>query len=80
LEKEIVMVYPKLRRVLAASALVAAVSLVPVGSANAAVHARAHRAGVACSRIEAGAAWLWDLVVKALVGDAGVRIDPDGNP
>jgi hypothetical protein len=80
LEKEIVMVYPKLRRILAASALVAAVSLVPVASANAAVHARAHRARIASSRIEAGAAWLWDLVVKALGGDAGVRIDPDGNP
>jgi hypothetical protein len=79
LEKEIVMVHPKLRRVLAASALVAAVSLVPVASANAAVHSRAHRVPAVASRIEIGAAWLWDLMVKALGGEAGVRIDPDGN-
>ncbi|HTG31501.1 MAG TPA: hypothetical protein VLB76_01120 [Thermoanaerobaculia bacterium] len=74
------MVHLKLRRVLAASALMAAVSLVPFASADAAVHARAHRARAASSRIETGAAWLWDLVVKAMTGDAGVRIDPDGNP
>lgn len=73
------MVDPKLRRVLAASALAAAVLLVPVAGANAAVHRREHRAPVASSRIEAGVAWLWDLVAKALVGDAGVRIDPDGH-
>ena len=72
------MVYPKLRRALAASALLAAVSLVPVGSANAAIHARAHRAPIASSRIGAGVTWLWELVVKVMV-DAGVRIDPDGN-
>jgi TRAP-type C4-dicarboxylate transport system substrate-binding protein len=73
------MVHPKLRRVLAASALAAAVSLVPAASANAAVRARAHRTSANSSRIEVGAAWLWDLVVKALGGEAGVRIDPDGH-
>jgi hypothetical protein len=72
------MVYPKLRRVLAASALVAAVSLVPVASANAAVRARAHRTPAATSRIEISAAWLRDLVINVL-GKAGIRIDPDGN-
>ena len=73
------MVDSKLRRALAASALVAAVSLVPVASANAAVHARAHRDRAASSRV-AGSAWLWNLLVKAFGGEAGVRIDPDGNP
>jgi hypothetical protein len=77
LEKEIVMVDPKLRRALAASALVAAVSLVSAGSANAAVRARTHRTPAAPSRIEAGAAWLRSLLVNALE-KAGVRIDPDG--
>ena len=71
------MVDSKLRRTLAASALVAAVSLVPVGSANAAVQARAHRAPTTFSRIEAGAAWLRSLLVSAME-KAGVRIDPDG--
>jgi uncharacterized protein (DUF736 family) len=78
LEKEIIMVHPKLRRALATSALLAAVSLVPVTSANAAVRPRAHRASVATSRIETGAAWLRELVVNIL-GKAGVRIDPDGD-
>jgi hypothetical protein len=72
------MVYPKLRRALAASAPVAAVSLVPAASANAAVRARAHRIPAATSRIEIGAAWLRGLVIDVL-GKAGVRIDPDGN-
>lgn len=73
------MVDPKLRRILAASALVATISLAPVASANAAaVHARAHRAPVASSRIEAGITWLWDLVAEVLAGDDGVRIDPNG--
>jgi hypothetical protein len=72
------MVHPKLRRALAASTLMVAVSLVPVASANAAVHARAHRAPAVASRIETGAAWLRDLVINVL-GKAGVRIDPDGN-
>jgi hypothetical protein len=74
------MVHLKLRRVLAASALVAALSLVPVASANAAIHARAPRARVVSSRFQAGSAWLWNLVVKAFGEEAGVRIDPDGNP
>jgi hypothetical protein len=78
LEKEIVMVHPKLRRVLAASTLVAAVSLVPVASANAAVHARAHRAPAVAPKMETGAAWLQDLVIDVLE-KAGIRIDPDGN-
>ena len=60
------MVHPKLRRVLAASALVAAVSLVPVAGANAAVRARAHRTPAVASRIETGAAWLRDLVLDVL--------------
>ena len=64
--------YPKLRRALAASVLLATIS-------NAAVHAQAHRAPVASSRIEAGITWLWDLVADVLAGDNGVRIDPDGN-
>jgi hypothetical protein len=71
------MVHPKLRRVLAASTLVAAVSLVPVASANAAVRERAHRTPTAASRVEAGASWLRDLAIHAL-RKAGVRIDPDG--
>ena len=72
------MVHPQLRRALAASALLAAVSLVPVASANAAVHARAHRTPVVASRVEIGSAWLRDLVINVL-GKAGVRIDPDGD-
>ncbi len=72
------MVHPKLRRILAASALVAAVSLVPAASANAAVRARAHWTPAVTSRIEIGAIWLRDLVINVL-GKAGVRIDPDGN-
>jgi nitrous oxide reductase len=72
------MVHPKLRRFLAASALVAAVSLVPAASANAAVHARAHRTPAAASRVEGGASWLRDLVIHFLE-KAGVRIDPDGD-
>jgi hypothetical protein len=71
------MIHPQLRRVLAASALVAAVSLVPASSANAAARTRGHRAPAIPSRIESGA-WLRDLVVNVLV-KAGVRIDPDGN-
>lgn len=72
------MVHPKLRHVLAASAMVAAVSLVPVASANAAVHERAYRTLAATSRVEAGASWLRDLVNHFLV-KVGVRIDPDGD-
>ena len=56
----------------------AAVSLVPAAGANAAVRARAHRTPAATSRIEAGAAWLRELVIDVLE-KAGVRIDPDGN-
>ena len=72
------MVYPKLRRVLAASALVAAVSLVPAASAEAAVRERAHRTPAATFRVETGASWLRDLVMHALE-KAGIRIDPDGD-
>jgi len=72
------MVHPKLRRVLAASTLVAAVSLIPAAGADAAVHERAHRAPAAASRVEAGASWLRDLVIHFLA-KAGVRIDPDGD-
>ncbi len=72
------MVHPKLRRALAAFALLAAVSLVPAASANAAVGARVHRTPVVASGVEIGAAWLRDLVINIL-GKAGIRIDPDGN-
>jgi hypothetical protein len=72
------MVHPKLRRALAASALAAAVSLVPAAGANAAVRERAPRAHAAAFRGEAGASWLRDLVIH-LLEKAGVRIDPDGN-
>jgi hypothetical protein len=72
------MVHLKLRRVLAASALVAAVSLAPVASTDAAVRERAYRTPAAASRAEAGASWLRDLVIRFLE-KAGVRIDPDGN-
>lgn len=71
------MVHPKLRRVLAASTLVAAVSLVPGASANAAVRSRSHQAPVDSSRIEAGAAWLRNLVI-GVMEKAGIRIDPNG--
>jgi uncharacterized protein (DUF736 family) len=70
------MVHPKLRRRLAAFALVAAVSLVPVASAHAAVRARTHR--TTASQVEAGASWLRDLAIHVLA-KAGIRIDPDGN-
>lgn len=72
------MVHPKLRRVLAASALVTAVSLVPAASADAAVRERAHQTHAAAFRVEAGASWLRDLVIH-LLEKAGVRIDPDGD-
>jgi len=72
------MVHPKLRRILAASALVAAVSLVPAASANAAVREGAHRTPAAASRVEAGTSWLRDLVIHVLA-KAGIRIDPDGD-
>jgi hypothetical protein len=72
------MVHPKLRRALAASALVVAVSLVPAASASAAVRERAPRTHAAAFRGEAGASWLRDLVIH-LLEKAGVRIDPDGN-
>jgi len=73
------MVHPKLRRALAASALAAALSLVPAAGANAAaVRERAPRTHAAAFRGEAGASWLRDLVIH-LLEKAGVRIDPDGN-
>jgi len=72
------MVHPKLRRALAASALVVALSLVPAAGANAAVRERAPRTHAAAFRGEAGASWLRDLVIH-LLEKAGVRIDPDGN-
>jgi hypothetical protein len=65
-----IMVHPKLRRVLASSALVSSLALVPMGNAHAAVHAPAHKG-------HAGAASLWDLLVETLE-KAGIRIDPDG--
>ena len=71
------MVHSKLRRALAASTLMAAISLVPFASADAAVHERAHRTPAAASRAEAGTSWLRDLVIHFLE-KAGVRIDPDG--
>jgi hypothetical protein len=75
-----IMVHPQLRRVLATSALVSVLALVPVNGAHAAVHARAHKSQSVSSTsgIEAVAAWLRALLLETLE-NAGVRIDPDGN-
>jgi hypothetical protein len=71
------MIHSKLRRLLAAAALVSLVSLVPVSDAGAAVRARAHQGHGAASRIGTASARLRALLVHALE-KAGITIDPNG--
>ena len=71
------MIYSKVRRALAASALVSLVSLVPVGDAGAAVRARARQSHGAVSHMETASARLRALLVHALE-KAGITIDPNG--
>lgn len=77
------MSHPKLRRVLASTALVSALSLLPLRNVGAEPRARWNTAwnnggGNAAERIAVRPASFWDLVMR-LLAKASVRIDPDGN-
>jgi hypothetical protein len=85
------MFHPKLRRVLASTVLVSALSLLPVRNAGAEPRGRwntafntasntafNHEGGGVAERIALRPASFWDLVMRFLA-KASVRIDPDGN-
>jgi len=72
------MCLPKIRRVLAATALVSALSLLPIGNAGAEPRAlQVREGGAVAERIVVRPASFWALVMR-LLAKASVRIDPDG--
>jgi len=72
------MFHPKLRRILAFTALVSALSLLPVRNAGAGPRTRWNSGGGdAAERIVARPASFWDLLMR-LLAKASVRIDPNG--
>jgi hypothetical protein len=84
------MFHPKLRRVLASTALVSALSLLPVRNAGAEPRARRNsEGGAAAERIAVRPSSFWELLSRLLakisgqsgpdVTKIGARIDPDGN-
>jgi len=73
------MFHPQLRRALATTALVSALSLLPIRNAGAEPRAlRVREGGAVAERIVARPASFWALVMH-LLAKASVRIDPDGN-
>lgn len=74
------MFHPKLRRALAATALVSALSLLPIRHAGAEPRALRVRGGRAVAeRIAVRPASFWDFLMR-LLAKASVRIDPNGSP
>lgn len=73
------MIQPKLRRALASTALVSALTLLPIRNAGAEPRVRWEKEGREVSRRAAPRpSSLWDLLAR-LLAKASVRIDPDGN-